>query len=203
MTTQLGYGEATARIVLTGDSQEMNCTQGFEVETPPFTQSDADDVCNYFADFLRSCMSSSYTVIGGRVAIGNDGGDIIFESTSGQGAGSQGALAVPQNTAFLFRKTTASGGRRNRGRMFVPGITEGSVNSTGGIDATDALAYQAAADLFVSSMAAGGWPLVILHPAVPEREPKVPTPALAAATPTPVTSLILQPVAATQRRRLR
>ena len=201
--TQLGFAEVTARILLTGDSQEMNCTQGFEVTSPPFDQVDADKVSEDFGTFLKAVMGMSYTYTGARIAVGNDGGDIIFDSIDGAGVGAQAAASAPQNTAYLFRKTTASGGRRNRGRMFVPGVAEGSVSSAGVVTAGDAVAYQAAADAFESAMRIGGFPLVILHPAIPAPEPKPAPAAIPEADPTPVTRLVLQPNVATQRRRLR
>lgn len=203
MTTQIGYGECTARILLAGDSEEMNVTFGFEVVTPPFDQTKADLVSVEVGDFLQAIMSSAYSYMGARFSIGDASGDIIFDSIDGVGPGIQGPNATPQNTALLFRKTTASGGRRNRGRMFVPGLVEGSVGNTGVISTADAPAYQTAADELFDNLVTLECPMVILHPAVPGRPMKPATDALAAATPTPVTALQLQPVAATQRRRLR
>jgi len=185
----VGFAEVAARISLTGDSDEMNCIFGIDNEAP-FAQANADEVSTIAATFFRDVIGSSYTYTGATITVGNDGGGIIFESVAGQGAGIGESQSVPQNTAYLFRKTTALGGRKGRGRMYVPGVGETVVNAAGVLTAARITTVNASASTFVIQLAISNNPMVLLH-----SDPLV--------APTPVTNLLCQPVVATQRRRLR
>ncbi|MQB02229.1 MAG: hypothetical protein GEU78_18625 [Actinobacteria bacterium] len=103
------------------------------------------------------------------------------------GAGGTGQ-AIP-NVSVLVQKQTGLAGRRNRGRMYVPGIQAGGIGDDGVIDATQLTSWQAAADVWFDA-ADAILPLVILHETPPD-------------TATPVLSLSVQALVATQRRRLR
>jgi len=54
-----------------------------------------------------------------------------FGTSSRQSAGSNPGNSAPSNTAWLVTKTPGVGGRRKRGRMFIPGIPEGDVDPGG------------------------------------------------------------------------
>lgn len=108
-------------------------------------------------------------------------------------AGTGGTNATPPNTAFLVRKNTAFGGRAARGRMYLPGVREGSITDAGQIDGALVSALQADLDSFFGKMDADDLPLMLLHaPATTLFD-----------DPLPITSLSLQGYVATQRRRLR
>lgn len=204
MPTPIGFGEVTARMTLTGDAEEMNCVFGIDLTgTGPFGQSDADAISVSVADFLTTCMAPQYTYDGLTVAQGAAGGDIFWESTDGAGPGTLGANALTQNVASLFKKATASGGRRNRGRMFVPGPAETTVDAAGNWDPAVLASLNTAAETFLDELIALNYRMVILHPARPAPPVKPPPAAIDEAPPTEVTTLILDPRIATQRRRLR
>jgi hypothetical protein len=110
--------------------------------------------------------------------------------------GTHNVPKLPQNCALLVKKQTALGGRQNRGRFFLPGmLTEEGVNNVGVIAAGDRQSYQNKASSMLTSLAVGPLiaPMVILHNDTPTPVPD----------PTPVTSLYVDNVISTQRRRLR
>jgi hypothetical protein len=185
----VGFAEVCGRMSLAGDAEEMCVIFGID-NVAPFNQTHADTVSTITGTFLRDVISNVYTYNGATISVGNDGGSIIWESTAGNGTGTTGAAAVPQNTALLFRKTSATGGRKGRGRMYTPGVNELVVSSDGRIASVDLAAYNDAAELFVLQLAIANNPMVILH-SDPLDAPSV------------VTNLQCQPLVATQRRRLR
>jgi hypothetical protein len=109
--------------------------------------------------------------------------------------GAAGSI-VPQNTAYLVHKRSGTGGRGGRGRMYLPGVGESVVDNTGNVSAGKLNGLQTALNLFIVELADGPdiEDMVILH-----NSPG----AYALAAPTRVTSLVIDPVVATQRRRLR
>lgn len=92
--------------------------------------------------------------------------------------------------AILVAKRGALGGRSNRGRWFLPYAIESDTQSGGILIPSARTAFQEAVDGFRSDMTALVLPLVILH-----NSPEL--------VPTEITQLIVQPMVATQRRRLR
>lgn len=110
--------------------------------------------------------------------------------------GTHNVPKLPQNCALLVKKQTALGGKQHRGRFFLPGmLTEEGVNNIGVIDAGDRGSYQTHANTMLATMNASLTllPMVILHNSTPTPVPD----------PTPVTSLFVDNVISTQRRRLR
>lgn len=185
----VGFGEVFAKILLAGDNEVMGCVFGIDADTP-FNQAEADAVSSATGTFLKAIMGSAYAYQGVTITIGNDGENFIFDSTTGLGNGALSATTAPQNTAMLIRKISATGGRRGRGRMYVPGIDEAFVSNAGVITAGQVTAINTHAATFLTNLVAANNPMVILHD-VPE------------VTPSPVTGLLCQSLVATQRRRLR
>lgn len=186
-----GFSSVLVRIALTGDSDEMAVTFGMEL-TSGYDQSSADVTSATVSDWIRSLLNSSYSYNGIVVTAQLAGDDpVIFESSTDAGAGLGAGNCVPQNTAYLLRKRTALGGRRNRGRMFVPGVPEAAVSNAGELTAPTVSDINDVNDVFLASLATFLTPMVILH----RNDPFLP--------PTEVTALICQSTVATQRRRLR
>lgn len=183
----VGYAQVLGRISLTGDAQEMAIT--FGVEGAVLSQANADDISAALATFVKGSIGSNYTYQGAIVSGGGIGGGLVWETTEGTGVGLNSSSTLPSNCAYLYRKRTALGGRKNRGRMFLPGVGEADVNSLGVISTGVVGALQALADDLLTDLDAAGYPMHILH--------NDSTP------PTQVTALLLDSVIATQRRRLR
>ena len=100
-------------------------------------------------------------------------------------------VTLPQNCSFMLKKITASSGRANRGRMYLPpfGIAEADVTSTGTIVAGTYTTVNNRVQEFLSQINAIPYGPVLFHT----------TPSDS----TPLTGLVLDTRIATQRRRLR
>lgn len=164
------------------------CTVGFDNNGSRTAAEAAEDAGTIFADTLLVGLTDDVTFVNCHVKLGpNDTGAAGDFAFAVDGSGSENS-ATP-NVAYLLRKVTASGGRRNRGRMFLPGVAETAVNNSGVINAGALTDQQGRADSFFDDMAAADMPLELFH-----------TETLA---PTLLTSLAFDPRVATQRRRLR
>lgn len=105
----------------------------------------------------------------------------------------------PPNVAVLFKKGTARGGRRGRGRMFVPWLGgETVVDELGNISPVFVEGLNTVAQNFLDELADetdADSPMYLLHSTDPDQ-------STAPGSPNLVTSLICDPLVATQRRRL-
>ena len=147
--------------------------------------------------FAVIASSLAETVTSGpySLAVGQDGGDPITYDYPATNAGDETSFPMWPNTAVLIKKTTASGGRRNRGRMYVPGFGLRSlVTPAGIIDPAYLADLQTNLDDFLALINAGtgfnATNLGVLHSEPPS-------------APAVITSLTAEAKVATQRRRLR
>lgn len=150
----------------------------------------------YWDDAWRGDTSNAVTLLGADVVVGQDGAPLsgfVPYPTSGAGAtGGTSSEKLPQNCALLVTKQTSLGGRRGKGRCFLPGVlNEAGVDAVGQLTEADRAAWQLNCNEWRSALEDVDLPMVVLH-----ENP----PALA---PTPVISLVVDPVISTQRRRLR
>jgi hypothetical protein len=147
-----------------------------------------------WSDNIVPSMSDDVAFLECTVKLGpNDTGPTGASSFSATG-GNVGTSLAPQ-VSFLVKKRTASGGKANRGRMFVPGPTEADVNSGGVVTGGVVDALQGAFGDFFSDLVAADIAPVILH-AISEAVPDPPAPTI-------ITEFQVDSVVATQRRRLR
>lgn len=115
--------------------------------------------------------------------------DRVFSIPSGVGGGAGGSM-LPINNAFLVQKLTPFGGRRFRGRAYLPGVSEGAADDSGQLDSGVADGLQANIDSMVAGMdGINGYTPRLFHQSSPF-------------TPSPVTVLNVSPFIATQRGRL-
>jgi len=199
-----GYLLAAWEFVFPGDPEPWYCTMGFE---------NAGDTTNYtaIADYLflawaNSVLTNQSTLLslsGVTVKVGNDGPPIMGYSSLAAQPGGKAQNMLPQNCALLVDKLSAEGGRRGRGRLYVPGfLEEGRVDNVGRLDEnlfSDAVASFVA--LEANFVPANGIDLdpVLLHSPSPIGTLNG-TPA---GPPTPITSFRVQQTISTQRKRLR
>jgi hypothetical protein len=99
-----------------------------------------------------------------------------------------GATMSPQ-VAVLGRKVTALGGRKNRGRMYIPGLLDASVISGGLLESATRIAWQANVAQHLVDLETNDTPMVILHNS--------------SSDPTTVVNISVDARVATQRRRVR
>lgn len=136
-------------------------------------------------------QSSSITLAEVLVKVGpNDTGPSAI-ATSGATGGAVAGTEVP-NSSVLVTKNTAFGGRRGRGRMFIPGAPESTFNSSGDQSGASVTLWQANMSAFYSALVANDSPPVLLPSAPP-----------IVGDPLDVLAFVVESRAATQRRRLR
>lgn len=190
----VGFGLAQLRFIFSGSARESLCTFGYD---PPSLdpQVHAQQITDHFTQAGRpgipTQINESWTYLGVRVTEMDDVGPLTGEASDIQDGILSGG-AMPPNCAILIRKTTGVGGRRNRGRMFVPPIypPEGNVGQGGSIADPQVDNLNLWWGAFRTALVTAGLQPVIFH-----SEPPF--------TPTPDTSWIVQDLIATQRRRLR
>lgn len=190
-----GFAQVVYRSSLTGDPEEMLWTLGVAMTGTLTTgQIVADHMRDSFVGaWPAGSILTSWTFIGCRVYVGQDGGPpTVWESVGAAVAGTNAGPGLPPNCAFLVQKRSAIGGRKNRGRMFLPagfGVGEDSVPVTGVM----AEAQRAALQARLTPAFLGTEDRVIFHDEA--------TPG--SHTPTVITSLTMLARLATVRRRLR
>lgn len=196
-----GFASASVEMRASGDPDPWYITFGVDVsvaagDTEAVFDTISDAWTNSFGPNLAIGMATTaYTL-----TIGSDGPDNLILRRDVNQPGTSDTGKLPQNCALLVRKVSALGGRKNRGRFFVPGVlNEGQVDNVGVIAPALVDAFNVASALMLSNLELGGAtsstpaPMVILH-----------NPGLGSLpVPTPVTDLSVSPVIATQRRRLR
>jgi hypothetical protein len=197
-----GFAAASIQFRHENDPEPWYVTMGLDIsDAGGATDAIALKVMDGWDDNIMPQYSNQVSITGVDLVIGQDGPDPVrtFLATTSLRNGSETGQKLPQNCAMLVRKNTALGGRRNRGRMFVPGIlNEASVTATGIIDPSSLAILQGQQALFLAYLASAGGslpaiPMVLLHSTGLSPVPD----------PTPVTSLTIDNVISTQRRRLR
>lgn len=186
------YGESASTFRLAGTTTYGVVVLGhsFGVGTPS-----AVDAANAVRDSWEAAgaaalLSTDWFLDGVRMAI-NDGGVIVTgEDTRAILDGTGAANGVEPNTSILVTKSTDQGGRGGRGRMYMPGAQDDSINQAGVVDGAYRSAYQGIMDDFLDDLNANEVPMRLLH-------------AEAGPDPAVVLGLTVQSIAATQRRRLR
>lgn len=107
----------------------------------------------------------------------------------GVGVGTNGSQSEAPGVAALAHKNTGLGGRKGRGRLFIPGVPGSATVQTGQLTSGALTLYQGVLDDLIPDLATEGADMVLLHGD--------------ATTPTTVTSMTIDGTTATQRRRLR
>lgn len=154
---------------------------------------------------LKSIFNTAVSLAGTRVKIGpNVDGPFAYVAlgTAGTSAGTAGSPQV----AYLIRKNTALGGRQGAGRMYQPGWSETDVDSTGTISGGTRTGLQTAWSAFLAGLSSVSYPMYLLHShgaITTMRDANLYVRTVAPRAPTEVTSLSVDSVVATQRRRLR
>lgn len=195
-----GFADCSARISLTGMPRPAFVTFGCD---PTATDPNQVAIDVYGAmissgAFLAS-LDSNATLGPVEVRLGVDGGEPLSGSSVGTSAGLRIADSVSPNVAVLVHKRTARGGRRGRGRMYIPWYAgDSDVNEDGTLISSRLTTIQNAMITWRSAMITALVPLAVLHnTSAPGTEhPTAP------GAPDLVTSLVCDPLIATQRRRL-
>lgn len=192
-----GYFEAVIVMKATAGIRENTFSIGLEdtliVDPDPneVAQAVYDDFHDTTAPGATTQIANNWQLLGVRCTKMTESGPVVGEFMATV-TGTNAINALPNNTSLLVAKRTASGGRRNRGRMFVPPfrLDEAAVDTIGKIDPATVTTLQTRWDAFRSLLIASGFAPLLFHSKPPY-------------TPTPITQFQVQPLCATQRRRMR
>jgi hypothetical protein len=203
MPTVIPNRYAHCTTFIQGPNVNTDCAVTFGLYRAPVSASaDAskEDMFDSFRlasiNLWSASLGQGYTLNGLRM-VGREDGDLYqFDAGLSLTGASTNPIAPPQ-VALLVKKTTNGAGRKNRGRMYLPGIIERTaIDGSGQVAAGYLAAVQGRLDTFLDELENGpvlstadAFHMVVLHGD--------------ATTPTRVTSLRAQALMATQRRRIR
>ena len=194
-----GFADIALELRAQGDPDPWYVTFGVDISE---SGGDVEEIAAGMLSAWEPVMGAISTIVnctGVKLAIGQDGDPPVraFITPVGGMNGGQSAQVLPQNCALLVRKNTAIGGRRAKGRFFVPAcLTEAEVDNIGAISNGLMASLSNPLGTFFESLedATPPTPMVVLH------NDEGVSPII---DPTLVTSLSLDNVISTQRRRLR
>ena len=221
LTIPAGMGLAAVRMSAAGDAQPMFFTLGVRTSTGPLNQTHARRVFEAFQGNFKGNIGPEVSFTGCTLYVRqDDGSDVVWEYNASPAiAGTATGPALPNNAAWIVEKNTGRGGRRGRGRMFIPGPPEGQVDAAGVINTTYLAGAQTNINSVFAALPAPAVPdltspviPVLFHGptttttrSAPGANPRVVTVTTGAAGPAPddITSFTIDPKVGTQRRRLR
>jgi len=189
MIIPAGFGEATFVFIGPALPTGAVCSLGFADVTDNGPQQAADDIATQFTADVLPLLGDDVTLQKVIAKLGPNDTGPAAEAVVNEPGSESASIATP-NVCYLIRKTTALGGREQRGRMFLPGVVEGQVGSDGAVDGLTVSAFESAFESFLTGLLGAGYPAVLLH-----NDPGT--------GPTEITSMYCDSRAATQRRRLR
>lgn len=165
MPTAPGFGNVSIELALLGFPRKAYITFGIRpTMTNPNTMASAVKGSLVGATSFLGKLSSSVTVTGVKVSYGTDGGEDLVGFDVGNVAGTAAGGTVTPNVALLVHKRTLRGGRRGRGRLFIPWILlETNVDNAGTVDTTTLTATQTAMDNWRAALATADVPMYLLH----------------------------------------
>jgi hypothetical protein len=193
--TPPGFASVSYQLTQTGLTRNAYLTFGVDpTATDPAAVAVSVQAAYNDPGSLNSVMDSTVSLTATRVSLGTDGSADLVYVLSASIAGGGGSLASPPpNCAVLVKKSTDLGGRRGRGRMYIPWCLLGTNISEAGVIAAGSITtIQNAVNAWRTALTTRAVPLVLLHrPGKSAIQP-----------PSPVTNLAVDNRVATQRRRV-
>lgn len=185
-----GFAQANFRYVGPGVPFGAEWTIGIDVDQYAGTPSTlaGELAADYIAQSFQSIMAVGVDLSSVLVKYGPNATGATAEAFATE-AGTVASGASP-NVAYLVSKLTAQGGRRGRGRLYLPGVTEAGINNSGTVLAATVTNIQTAFTAMHALAIADSRPYVLLHSST-EHFPDL------------ITSFVAQSIGATQRRRMR
>lgn len=183
-----GYAKVTYRF--TGDAVNFpaNVTIGMNNGDDLSAEDLADAMAAAMVDNVMADLSNQVFLESVLVKLGpNDTG--AFAQVDVGEVGGASLINVPPQVAYIVQKRTAAGGRKNRGRLYMPGLPRAATNDQGEILPDNLVTLNTDWNGFFVDTSTGGSNPVVLHSSV--------------LTPTPITSFNVEQLLATQRRRQR
>ncbi len=196
----VNHGQYAHHFTIPGDNQEMLVTGGYEAEGPDTTANDVAQVLHDLAKTLVNARLPTQVTLKRTTttlvtALGQDPN--VGERVDPSPGGRANSTLLTQNTAWLIKKLSAQGGRRNKGRQFWPGVPDVSVNDVGILNVNEVTDWNAA---LATYLAGAQTSLRITRLVIFHTLPPASTTPLA---PTTIVGMIADGMVATQRGRLR
>lgn len=208
MTLYEGYARVTHKFTGTGVPTGAAIVYAVKLESGLTPVQVANAAHDAWGDFPIGWQSSTVTLSQTLVKFGPDETGADGTSTDAARVGAAGGASTAPNISTLVTKRTLLGGRRGKGRLYMPGLVEANVDQAGLLLGTYVTGLQTTMDSWLADLSTRTIPLYLEHEPTstwiivdgrPRRFPSlVPAPA-----PTAVVSLAVSPTAATQRRRMR
>jgi hypothetical protein len=191
-----GYGQLSLFFRQDGGTKQYVTTLGFNWGGSPPVSLDIEDIVDALtstgAPFATTQMIDEYHLSGWRHSYETGTGPLVLDSAGGDIVdGTRTGSPLPVNVALLVRKGTGAGGRRGRGRNYIPPMWFGEAECDGN-GVLDGTRYDAVNAVLATGL--GNLSLISRPPFLFHSD---------GGTPDEITSWTLQPVVATQRRRLR
>jgi len=181
------HGQITYVLDGPNASGELNCTMGFG-ESDELTTAELQTLADSWETNVMPLLAANYTLVEVR-SLQQDGANQIAKSVP-SGISGSGSDPMSINAAVIVAKLTGLSGRKNRGRMFVPGIREGEMDAGGNVLSPGNLTFwQDAFDQVLADFTTAERSAVVHHRAT--------------STDTSITELVVRPKLGTQRTRLR
>lgn len=99
--------------------------------TGTWNQTETDSVSDALAAPYKAQLGTGSRYNGVHILVGNDGPLGEFDSATTAGGGTRSGDLVSPQVQGLLKKSTAFAGRKNRGRMFIPDMSEAQVDNGG------------------------------------------------------------------------
>jgi hypothetical protein len=209
MTIPSGFYQATVRFDIgtsypNGAAITFGGAVGAILNTPELVAAEINAALDAAAFTGRMSDTTGYDSILVKFGPDETGPSVLIGKT---GVGEIAEQTEPPQIAVLVQKNTNLGGRRGKGRFFWPGIPETDVDTGGVMRSGVAASWQEMFDTFLDDLSSNDVAMHVLHDPsthwvlVDGQPRRVPNVGSVPPAPTPVTSLTVKSVVATQRRR--
>lgn len=149
---------------------------------------------------LKSAIDSNVTIGPTTVRFGVDGEEDHVAVDATTAVGTKGVVSITPNVAVLAVKRSSRGGRRGKGRLYLPWAVTGSmVDESGVIQTAELGSINTTLTIFLNALNTNLVPMYIIHG---KGKPTTADPAGLGGLPNLVTSLQAVNLVSTQRRRL-
>jgi hypothetical protein len=205
-----GFAQVTFNHQYVEGAEPAICTMGMDLNSYAGTlTAAADEIATAWSSIVRFEMSNAVIFLGAVLRVGVAGGEPATYEAPRNVNGQDVRAQLTRNTSLLVKKVTARGGRRGRGRMFVPGLLpEFEVDQAGNLTAALIGGLQTVFNNLDTALTGIGGGMQLLHDdqVVTSYNPvtgKPVTSTINPGPPDPVFQLVVDPRAATQRKRMR
>jgi len=194
VTIPVDYGLLAFHTKTDLDPEEMLWTVGVNLTSVSDPQDVCTDAHQAWVDHIADLTSTIVDLTRITLKVGPSSTGATYQDVTAA-SGNDGGSLLPPNSAVLVQKLTNLGGRKGRGRVYLPGISEigGTLDSSGTFSSGEAGVITAAMNALLLDIGTGsaseGAPLVLLHSD--------------ATAPTLIVQFFCENKIATQRRRLR